>query len=358
MMETHNSNRRSFIIKSSLASGAILAPFSLKSFATTVADTQEIMTVTGPISSNELGTCLHHEHIVSRFGEDPEEKPPYDYDHATKDIVPYLRFMKGLGCDSIMCCTTKYFGRDVNLLKQVSEASGMKIIANTGFYGAANDRYVPEFAFKNPAEDIAKIWIDEFEKGIEGSSIKPGFIKVGIDNGPLSEIDAKLVRAGAICHKATGLTLQVHTGDNLEAVINQLNILKEEGVAPQSWVWVHAQNVKNGDDLLLAAKEGAWISLDALRTVNYYEQRDSVRIAVERHLELLRLLKEKGYLKQVLLSHDGSSYPQKGKSKRTFEVLFTTFIPMMKSVGFSDADIRQLMVINPKNAYSISKRLT
>jgi len=317
----------------------------------------QIMTVGGAISPEALGLCLHHEHIVSRFGEDPEEKPPYNYEHAINDVTPYLKYMKELGCQSIMCCTAKYFGRDVKLLQKISEASGMNIIANTGIYGAANDRYVPEFAFKSDAKEIADLWIAEFTNGIDGSSIKPGFIKVGIDNGPLSEIDAKLVRAGAICHKNTGLTLQVHTGDNVESVNKQLNILEEEGVSPSAWIWIHAQNVKNADDLLSAAKKGAWISLDALRTANYYEQRKDASISVERHLELLLLLKKNGYLGQALLSHDGSSYPQQGKSKRTFEVLFTTFIPMMSAAGFSSNEIDQLLIENPKNAYMIRKRL-
>ena len=111
------------------------------------------------------------------------------------------------------------------------------------------------------------------------------------------------------------------------------------------------------NDLLKAAEKGAWISLDALRTANYYEQRTDASISVNRHLELLMFLKSNGYLKQVLLSHDGSSYPQEGKSRRTFEVLFTTFIPMMKAVGFSDEEINQLIIKNPAEAYTISKRL-
>lgn len=357
-MNLHNSNRRIFIKKSALATGAVVASLPAISLPNpNTVDDQLIMTVTGPIQNNDLGTCLHHEHIISRFGEAPEDLPKYNYDHALSDIVPYLKYMKELGCDSIMCCTTKYFGRDARLLQKVSEASGMQIIANTGFYGAANDRYVPEFAFKQSASEIAQIWIEEFDKGIDGTNIKPGFIKVGIDGGALSEIDAKLVRAGAICHKATGLTLQVHTGDNLEAVNKQLDILKKEGVSPEAWVWIHAQNVNDPENLLEAAKRGAWISLDALRTANYYEQRKSVKISVNWHLELLQVLKKEDFLKQVLLSHDGSSYPQQGKSKRTFEVLFTTFIPMMKSVGFTNDEIDQLLVKNPKTAYTLKKCL-
>jgi phosphotriesterase-related protein len=350
-------NRRQFIKTSTLASGFVLAGAPQMAGKDRVVETGQVMTVKGPISENALGVCLHHEHIVSRFGEPPEDLPSYNYDSALSEIVPYLKYMKSLGCDSIMCCTTKYFGRDAKLLQKVSEASGMQIIANTGFYGAANDRYVPEFAYSMKPQEIAEIWIDEFENGIDNSSIRPGFIKVGIDGGTLSDIDAKLVHAGAICHKATGLTLQVHTGDNLDAVKKQLTILENEGVSPDAWVWIHAQNVKNPDDLLYAAGKGAWISLDALRTANYYENRSDINISVERHLELLDHLKKHGFLEQVLIAHDGSSYPQQGKSKRTFEVLFTTFIPMLRTAGFSDEEIDQLIRTNPENAYTIRKRL-
>ena len=315
------------------------------------------MSVLGPLDSSQLGTCLPHEHVISRFGEEPEAHPSYDYAHATSEIVPYLKYMKTLGCDSIMCCTAKYFGRDVKLLKMVSESSGMHIIANTGIYGAAKDRYVPKHAFGASASEIAKDWIREFEEGIDDTGVRPGFMKIGIDNGELSDIDAKLVRAGAITHRATGLTIQVHTGDNVGAVKKQLNILHEEGVSPNAWIWIHAHNVKDGNDLLTIAEKGAWISLDALRTVNYYEARSSVKTTVNRHLELLQLLKKHDYLGQVLLSHDGSSYPQAGKSKRTFEVLFSTFIPMMKASGFSDEEIDQLIKKNPVNAFRIHKRL-
>ena len=34
--------------------------------------------------------------------------------------------------------------------------------------------------------------------------IKPAFMKIGVDEAPLSDIDAKLVRAAAITHRATG----------------------------------------------------------------------------------------------------------------------------------------------------------
>ncbi len=121
----------------------------------------------------------------------------------------------------------------------------MQIITNTGFYGAANDRYVPQVAYQKTPEKIAEIWIDEFKNGIQDTEVKPGFIKTAIDGDGLSSIDAKLVRAAAITHRETGLTIAVHTSGNVEGARKSLQILKEEKVAPEAWIWVHAQNAES-----------------------------------------------------------------------------------------------------------------
>ena len=80
----------------------------------------------------------------------------------------------------------------------MSEASGLHILSNTGYYGAAKDKHLPGFAFTESAEQLAARWTREFEQGIDGTSIKPAFMKIGVDEAPLSEVDAKLVRAAAI----------------------------------------------------------------------------------------------------------------------------------------------------------------
>ena len=57
-------------------------------------------------------------------------------------------------------------------------------------------------------------------------------------------MDAKLVRAAARAHLATGLTIAVHTGP-AEGAFEQMEILKEEGVDPSAWIWVHAQGERD-----------------------------------------------------------------------------------------------------------------
>ena len=308
------------------------------------------MTVAGSITPDQLGTCLIHEHLMSTFGDEPRYDPNYDEAALFAQVVPYLKHVKQLGAKSIFECTGAYFGRDVRLLQQLAQRSGVQIITNTGYYGAANDRYVPPHAYQESAEAIARRWITEFEQGIDDTDVRPGFIKIALDGGPVSEIDAKLVRAAALTHAATGLTMACHTANNPEGAQTALAILKEEDVSPTAWIWTHANKAESFDDLLPAARAGAWISLDGVRAQG--ESVSSEEGVFERHLRYLQELQKRGLLSQVLLSHDGNSFPS-GGAIRPYEALFTALLPRLAQAGFSQQDIRQLTVDNPARAFAI-----
>ncbi|WP_395276507.1 phosphotriesterase [Halalkalibaculum sp. DA384] len=318
--------------------------------------TESVMTVTGAVPAREMGMTLVHEHILSRFGPPPEEPGRYDRAQVLREVVPYLDYIKSLGCQTIVDCTAAYFGRNVALLEAISEQTGLHVLTNTGIYGAAGDDYIPGYAHKETAQQLALRWIDEFQNGIQGTDVKPGFVKIGVDPGPLSDIDAKLVRAAALTHLETGLLLQIHTSDNPDAANQQLQILKEEGVAPSAWVWVHAHNVDNANKLLEAAERGAWISLDGLRTPNYLNGFGDSSSTVMHHLELMNAFKSEGLLNRVLLSHDGSTYPPEGVAKRPLDVLSNTFIPVLKAAGFTQEEINQVTHKNPATAFSVKVR--
>lgn len=304
------------------------------------------MTVTGKKDVNNLGLMLTHEHLMSNFGQEPSYIGQFDVPKLKDQVLPYLSKVKSLGCDVLVECTTAYFGRNVELLREFSETSGLNIITNTGWYAAANDRYVPEKAYKLSADEIANIWIDEWKNGIDGTEIRPGFIKLAVDDSPVSDIDKKLIIAGAKTHLKTGLTMQVHTGNNPEAAEVQLKIIKDEGVSPEAWIWTHAHNLPEAEPLIEAAQEGAWISLDGIR---YDKERQ------EHIYTLLLKLVDQGLSERILLSHDGNSFPS-GKEIRPFDALMTEFIPRLKAEGFTDRDIHQLTVVNPQNAFSINIR--
>ena len=331
--------RRRFMQQSLVGAGAIAVGPSVFS-----AETQ-VMTVTGAIAAEKMGFTLPHEHIMSIFGGKAAKVAQYDEEKLFATVIPYLKMLKTFGTETICECTAAYFGRRVDLLQRISKETGVQILTNTGYYGAAKDLYVPAHVHKETADQIARRWIDEWENGIDGTDIRPGFIKIGVDGGPLSDVDKKLVRATAITHLETGLTIASHTSGNIVTAAEQIELLEEVGVDPSAWIWVHAQNIKDPMNLPPIAKSGAWVELDGIREET-----------LDHHLDLLRLMRRFGALHRVLLSHDGNSFRYGDRPFKAYDAIFDQFIPLMRKANFRDEEIRMITVENPQEAFGVRVR--
>ncbi|MEQ8810584.1 MAG: phosphotriesterase [Imperialibacter sp.] len=318
------------------------------SYCTPATQQLEVISVDGKIPTSEMGTTLIHEHILVDFiGADSVGYHRWNRDSVIARVLPFLVDAKERGVDTFIDCTPAYLGRDPWLLKELSELSGLTILTNTGYYGAVDNKYLPEHAFTETAEQLATRWIDEFQNGIEGSGVKPGFIKISVNSDvPLSTIDQKLVRAAALTHLATGMTIASHTGPALPA-LEEMALLKAEGVAPSAFIWVHAQNENDFSYYNKAYDLGAWISLDG------------VVWNVEGHLERLIYCKKNGLLDKVLISHDAGWYSPgelNGGDFKAFTSIFDELIPLLKQNDFSETEIVQLLRINPATAFGLAIR--
>jgi predicted metal-dependent phosphotriesterase family hydrolase len=303
-----------------------------------------VNTVQGPVKLDDLGMTLSHEHLFSNFGLPIDETDSYDETALFAQVIPYLRMLHGEGVRTIFDYTTSYFGRRADLLRAFSDSTGIRIVTNTGIYGAADDRYVPPYAFDESAEDLAQRWIEEAENGIDGTGILPGFIKLAFDEGPISDIDRKLFEAGLLTHLETGLSIAVHTGSNPDALQLQLELLDEYGVHPSAWIWTHANWHDDFELLLKVADRGAWISMDGVKSEN-----------IDDYLKYIRRFMEAGLIDRLMLSHDGDAYPAGGEI-RPFEAILKELIPAMRSNGFSESIIKQLLVENPGEAFAVRVR--
>ncbi len=310
---------------------------------------REVMTVAGPIRPDQMGLTLTHEHVLVDFiGADKISPDRYDADDAFNRILPHLQRVKDLGCDTFVECTPSFLGKDVRLLQRLSDTTGLHIITNVGYYGAAQDKFLPQHACEDSPEQLADRWTREWESGIDGTRVRPGFIKIGVDLTALSAVDKKLVLAAAITHKRTGLTIMSHTAAAIPAMA-QIEILLDQGVHPEAWIWTHAHREKDNDLHERAARQGAWIAFDGLD-----------RSELERDLAHLRQMKERGCLQRVHLSHDAGWYEPgeaEGGIYRPHDDLFTDVIPELKQAGFSDEEIHRMTVENPADAFTIAVRL-
>jgi phosphotriesterase-related protein len=343
---TNRMNRRNFLelVGAGLGVGAgieasartLTVPYRAKASARR----EKVMTVLGPIAPQRLGRTLIHEHVMVDFiGADRIAPGRYDSEEVFAKALPHLRKVKSAGCDTLVDCTPAYIGRDPELLRRLSQASGLQMVTNTGFYGAAQDKYVPRFAYTETAAQLAARWVKEFADGIPPSGVRPGIIKIGVDSGPLSEIDAKLVEAAAITHRQTSLTIASHTGDGVAAMA-QIAALTSHQVDPSHFIWVHAQNEPDTSLHLRAAASGAWVEFDGIS-----------RATAQKHVELVIGMKRAGHLGRVLLSQDSGWYhvgEPAGGDFHPYDFLFTGFLPLLSQAGISEKDLETLLVRNPR----------
>ncbi len=306
-----------------------------------------VQTVLGPVPAAKLGFTLAHEHVMCDFiGAAQTGRHRWDIDAVVQRMQPILAQAKARGIAGFADCTPAYIGRDPRVLRRLAEATGLHILTNTGYYGGAGDKYVPEHAYRETADQLAARWVAEWEGGIEGTGIKPGFMKIGVDEiaegAPLSDIDDKIVRASARASKRTGLAVVCHTG-GAAAGYKAAQIFVQEKAAPARFIVAHADGHGPAAHRRVA-ELGSWVSFDAVS-----------RQPIEDHLKLVTALIET-HPGQLLLSHDNGWYnvgEKNGGEVRDFNYLPDTFLPALRQRGVSADLVRKLTVENPARAFAI-----
>jgi phosphotriesterase-related protein len=334
-----------------LASVPVYLMFLLPSVLFAQKQNDDLPSVLGPIKLDEIGITLIHEHIMADFiGAAETGKHRYDSNKVFEKVLPFLVELKKAGCATFIDCTPIYFGRDVRLLKRLAKASGLNIVTNTGYYGALSENFLPAHAYTETAEQLAAHWVDEWKNGIEGAGIYPGFIKTSVDAGALRPVYKKLLTAVAITHLQTGLSISAHTGDG-EAALQEIDILQKAGVDASAFRWVHADQERDKQIHLRAAKMGAWIEYDGIN--------GSDPENITQRVALVKFMKENGVLNKTLISQDAGWYwvgEPEGGNFRGYTAIFEKFIPALRKEGFTEAEIKQLLVENPKESLMIKVR--
>lgn len=334
-------NRRAFL--QSLASLLMLP-----SLANAARPKLRIMGVNGWIPASGLGYCLTHEHVMVDFIEAGKiSKDRYDVEEVYRTALPFLNDLRKAGCATMFECTPAYLGWDVHLLQRLASGASLQMVTNTGYYGASKEKHLPAHAYAETAEQLSARWVREYEEGIEGTAVRPGFIKLAADRGPLTAVQRKLIHAGAMAHMKTGLTIAVHSGDGA-AAREELQIIRGHGVAPAAFVWIHAQNETDFSIFREMAEAGAWVEFDALKTDNH-----------DQYLRFLRYMKDHRLLHKVLLSQDSGWYyvgDPGGGPYRPYTEIFNAFIPLLLRNGFSRQDVEQVLMLNPVEAFAVRVR--
>lgn len=299
----------------------------------------DVTTVLGAVAPEELGTTLPHEHLfIDLVREYRGDGLLNDRALAVEELQPFV----DAGGRTIVDCTNLGLGRDPGALVEVARATGLNIVMGCGWY---RDPYLPPELDRLPVDALAELIVHEVEEGVGDTGVRPGVIgEVGADRSWISAREERSFRAAARAHHRTGLTITTHAA-RWPVGTPQLDLLAEERVDPSRVVVGHCDMVPDPGYHLAVARRGAWVQFDTVQGESEYDVRCRV--------SWLRNLADHGHLGQVLLSQDvclRSNLRALGGCGYAYVV--TAFADVLRASGFDEADLRVLLVDNPRRALS------
>ncbi len=308
-----------------------------------------INTVLGPIEEEDLGVTLFHEHIVVDITDADTQERDYSTEEVVEYVLPFLMEAKEKGCQTIVEPTPLGLGRDLEVLVEVSKRSGVNIITCTGAWDGSDVKGLntPKIIRDSTIDEIASIWIKEFEEGIDDTGIKPGFIKMALgDEGEIFPLQEKLLRAAARTSKKTGLIIQCHIWAAV-SLPKAIKIIEEEQLPYDRFIWVHADGQMDMEKILEFGKKGIWLEFDTIGSVGDFSK----------HPSAIRKLQDEGLLGQLLFGQDSGSFWIKEDAEvwpmRPYARFFNEFIPFCLKEGINQDLIMKVITDNSRKALQI-----
>jgi len=315
----------------------------------------EVNTVMGSMSVDELGTTLIHEHVSGSLPGQPGIIP-VDADErraVAVDCAQALEAVKSCGLVTIVDATPIDFGRDVDLIKEVSAISGINIVCATGFYREMSDESggtTPDSQKNSTVDELYELFRNEIVQGIGSTGIKAGVIKVGTGHGSISAYEERVLKAAARAQKDTGVPIITHTEAGTMG-LEQADMLISEGVDPKRIMIGHRGANTDLKHHVSVLERGVYIAFD--RFGLEFEVTDVIRKACI--IGLIGI----GYADRIMLSndyivHQPGSTPDSRKSVKasgfnwSCEHVFENIIPGLKEAGVTDDTIETIMVRNPR----------
>jgi phosphotriesterase-related protein len=223
-------------------------------------------------------------------------------------------------------------GRDVGWLKQLSQKSGMPIVAGAGHYAQP---YYPREISTMSEDQIVQELVGQAEADPVGA-----FGEIGSWDY-ITKDERKMFRAIGRAHLATNIPIFTHTGIPGKSALEQLDIFEDVGVDPRHVVIGHLGNLVDPNTEIHRAicRRGAFVGFDRQGGPN---DDPVAAMAVS--------LIDAGYADNLLFASDFSNGSQLKRNNKDmgYAKTLTVFVPKVKKAGASDEALHKIMNDNPR----------
>ena len=341
----------------------------------------KVLTVLGPIDPDSLGVTLTHEHLLvddECYFRLPDEASERAWIHAPLTMdrlggiaqrVHYnldnMKLMdvqaaieeaflyKYVGGGSVVDATSMGNGRDPLALARISRATGLNIIMGGSYYvPVAHPPDMDERSEESIAEEIVR----DITVGVGDTGIRSGIIGEVGNFWPLSDNSRKVLRASGYAQKQTGAPVLIHPGFHNDALEEILNILVSGGAEPQGVVMGHLDSFGDMGVLKSLAETGCYLEWDIFgyedTSYDTSSYRSHLGLALPNDVQRLQRIEyfvEEGYLDKIVIAHDAGYKLRNARyGGKTYDHILTNIVPRMKKRGFTEEQIRTILVDNPR----------
>jgi phosphotriesterase-related protein len=316
-----------------------------------------VNTVSGPVSSDDLGRTYMHEHVFCVSPEMQFHWPGYhgwDEEEAIERArVTLRRLHQEHGVDTILDPTVPGIGRNVPAVARALEGTGLNAIVATGWFVTNELPFTfVMWGMDGRIDELVRLFTHDFEVGLDGTGIKPGVIKCSTDRLGLTPDVEALLRAAARTHVKTGLPITTHTEFSNESGLMQQEIFKQEGVDLEAVVIGHCNQSNDIGYIEKLIDGGSFVGFDRCGV-------ESPVAPLEAQLDTLAELCRRGYADHVVLSHDNVLFldvmPDGSMESLVPDYPYghvdAKVLPGLRAREVSEADINTMLLDNPRTFF-------
>nr|MCW2728346.1 phosphotriesterase-related protein [Aeromicrobium sp.] len=315
--------------------------------------TATVQSFGGPVSVDDLGVTLMHEHVFVGHPELDLNFPDPEWDEAdlVETAVAGLERLWELGIRTVVDLTVLGLGRDVARVARVAARTRVQVVGSTGYYTA--DVLPGYFQTHGPGllvdgpDPLVEFFVRDIEHGMAGTGVRAGMLKVVTDRPGLTPDVRRVIAAAAEAHLRTGVPITTHTHAPSRNGREQLALFRTLGVAPERLVIGHCGDTDDLDYLRELMDAGATIGMDRFGMEHVLP--DDVRVAT-----VLALVSQ-GYADRMVLSHDAAFFsrvtPPSWRAEHAphwhMENISRRILALLLEGGASEDDVRQMLVLTP-----------
>lgn len=345
--------------------------------------TGKIQTVTGLIDPADLGFTHVHEHLFHdqseayyephpafpEIGEAPVdlhnrwlvEHHPFNsrdnlhFTDVAQTTAEVARF-GAAGGGTLVEMSSTGFHSDPLAVRRISEGSGVQVVKGTGWYTkGAHGQDLSEVS----VDDLAARMVRDILEGIDGTDVKAGVIgELGMSS-PIDPDERKTLQAAVLAQQETGVGLNIHPGMGDETLGEILRLLAQIGAQPDRVIVGHLESFGYSLDMQQqVADAGYFMAYDNFGATHFMPTDRLAEPLMHpsdgERLKGIRHFVDRGHVAQFTIAQDMScKHDLVDNGGAGFAHILMNVVPMMRTLGFTEAQIQAITVDNPRRLLTI-----